>query len=89
MMDTSIWHTAEFHRKISELGLTVLNLPTSYWQELAREWADAPDLPSGIRPRLFIVGGDIMSPDALKLWLRTPANSIRLINASMARRRSP
>jgi len=81
MMDTSIWHTAEFHRKILELGLTVLNLPTSYWQELAREWADAPDLPSGIRPRLFIVGGDIMSPDALKLWRRTPANSIRLINA--------
>ena len=81
IMGTNVWDTAEFHRKISELGLTVLNLPTGYWNELAREWADAPDLSSGIRPRLFIVGGDIMSPDALKLWQRTPVNSIRLINA--------
>jgi amino acid adenylation domain-containing protein len=81
MMATNVWHTAEFGRKISEFGLTVLNLPTSYWQELAREWADAPDLAPGIRPRLFIVGGDVMMPDAPTLWRRTPMNSIRLINA--------
>jgi aspartate racemase len=81
MMGSDVWHTAEFHRKISELGLTVLNLPTGYWQELAREWADVPDVALGIRPRLFVVGGDIMLPDALRLWQRTPMNSIRLLNA--------
>ena len=36
MMGPDVWHTAEFHRKISEFGLTVLNLPTGYWQELAQ-----------------------------------------------------
>ena len=81
MMGTDVWHTAEFHRKISEFGLTVLNLPTGYWQELAREWANVPELASNIQARLFIVGGDIMLPDVLKLWQRTPANSVRLINA--------
>jgi amino acid adenylation domain-containing protein len=81
IMGTNVWHPAEFHRKISEFGLTVLNLPTAYWQELAREWADVPELAPNIRPRLFIVGSDTMLPDALRLWHRTPVSSIRLVNA--------
>jgi amino acid adenylation domain-containing protein len=81
MMGPDVWHTAEFHRKISEFGLTVLNLPTGYWQELAREWAEFPELASNIQARLFTVGGDILLPEVLKLWQRTPASSIRLLNA--------
>ncbi|MGB8476151.1 MAG: amino acid adenylation domain-containing protein, partial [Candidatus Acidiferrum sp.] len=81
IMGTNVWHPTEFHRKISEFGLTVLNLPTAYWQELAREWAGVSELVPNIRPRLFIVGGDTMLPDVLKFWQRTPANSIRLLNA--------
>ena len=81
VMGANTWPPAEFHRKIAEFGLTVVNLPTAYWQELAREWADVPDLAPNIQPRLFIVGGDTMLPDALKLWQRTPMKSIRLLNA--------
>jgi aspartate racemase len=81
VMGTNVWLPAEFHRKISEFGLTVLNLPTAYWQELAREWAGVTELVPNIRPRLFIVGGDTMLPDVLKLWQQTPVNSIRLLNA--------
>jgi amino acid adenylation domain-containing protein len=81
IMGTNVWHPAEFHRKISEFGLTVLNLPTAYWQELAREWAGVTELVPNIRPRLFIVGGDTMLPNVLKLWQRTPVSSIRLLNA--------
>ena len=81
MMGRNVWHTAEFHTKISELGLTVLNLPTGYWQELAREWASVPELASSIQPRLFVVGGDVMLPDVLNLWQRTPMSSVRLLNA--------
>jgi amino acid adenylation domain-containing protein len=81
IMGTNVWPPAEFHRKISEFGLTVLNLPTAYWQELAREWAGVPELVPNIQPRLFIVGGDTMLPEVLKLWQRTPVNSIRLLNA--------
>ena len=81
VMGTNVWHPAEFHRKIAEFGLTVLNLPTAYWQELAREWADVPTLDPHIQPRLFVVGSETMSPDALGLWQKTPMNSARLINA--------
>ena len=81
MMGAEVWHPAEFHKRASEFGLTVLNLPTGYWQELAREWADVPELVPNIQPRLFVVGGDSMSPDVLDLWRRTPVASIRLLNA--------
>jgi amino acid adenylation domain-containing protein len=81
VMGADMWPPEEFPRKISEFGLTVLNLPSAYWQELARQWADVPELLSNIQPRLFIVGGDIMSPDALNLWQRTPVHSVRLLNA--------
>ena len=81
VMGADMWPPEEFHRKISEFGLTILNLPSAYWQELARQWADVPELLSHIQPRLFIVGGDAMSPDGLNLWQRTPVNSIRLLNA--------
>jgi amino acid adenylation domain-containing protein len=81
IMGTNLWPPAEFHRKISEFGLTVLNLPTAYWQELAREWAGVPEFVPNIQPRLFIVGGDTMLPEVVRLWQRTPVKSIRLLNA--------
>ena len=81
MMSTDLWHTTEFHKRISEFRLTVLNIPTGYWQELAREWADVSELVPNIQPRVFIVGGDTMLPEFLDLWHRTPMSSIRLINA--------
>jgi amino acid adenylation domain-containing protein len=81
VMGTNVWHPAELHRKIVQFGLTVLNLPTAYWQELAREWVCLPDPVPNIQSRLFIVGGDTMLPGALKLWRQTPMNSIRLVNA--------
>ena len=80
-MSTNVWKTTEFHKKISECGLTVLNIPTGYWQELAREWADLLELVPNVQPRVFIVGGDTMLPEFLDLWNRTPLSSIRLINA--------
>ncbi len=81
MMSTEVWDTTEFYKKLSEFGLTVLNIPTGYWQELAREWADLSDLIPDNQVRVLIVGGDTMLPEFLALWKRTPMSSIRLINA--------
>jgi thioesterase domain-containing protein/acyl carrier protein len=81
VMGTAVWRPAEFNRRILEFGLTVLNLPSAYWQELARQWSNAPVLTPHIQPRLFIVGGDTMFPEGLNLWQRTPVNSVRLVNA--------
>ena len=80
IMGTNVWPPAELHHKISEFGLTVLNLPTAYWRELAREWAGVRALVPNIQPRLFIVGGDTVLPDALEIWQQTPMGSIRLVN---------
>src|SRR5208283_1664846 len=81
MMSTEASDTSEFYKKISECGLTVLNLPTGYWQELARGWADLSELIPNVQPRVLIVGGDTMLPEFLDLWQRTPMSLIRLINA--------
>ena len=81
MMSTDVWRPAEFHKRISEFGTTVLNVPTGFWQELAREWADLSELVPNIQPRVFVVGGDAMLPQFLAMWDRTPVSSTRLINA--------
>jgi amino acid adenylation domain-containing protein len=81
MMSTDVWHTTDFYKKVSECDLTVLNLPTGYWQELAREWAGLSEVAPSIQPRVVIVGGDTMLPEFLNLWQRTPMRSVRLINA--------
>ena len=81
MMSTDVWNITEFHKKVSESGLTVLNVPTSYWKELARHWAGLSELVPAIQARVFIVGGDTMLPEFVDLWNRTPLRSIRLVNA--------
>ncbi len=81
MQGSSVWPTTDFHNTIAKYGLTVLNLPTAYWQELARAWADMPEPLPSTPPRLFIVGGDMMLRSALDLWRQTPLNSVRLLNA--------
>jgi amino acid adenylation domain-containing protein len=81
MMSTDLWQPTDFHKKVAEFGLTVLNIPTGYWGELVREWADVVELVPNIQPRVFIVGGDTMLPEVLDLWQRTPMSTIRLINA--------
>ncbi len=81
MQGPGVWPTTAFRQAIDKYGVTVLNLPTGYWQELAREWADAPALPVDNRVRVIVVGGDTMTPAALELWSRTPLKSVRLVNA--------
>lgn len=81
IMRTDVWDINDFHNIIAKEQLTVLNLPTSYWNELARKWADMPELTPAIQPRLFVIGGDTMLPEFLDLWYRSPMSSVRLLNA--------
>lgn len=76
-----VWRPTEFHDKAAEFGLTVVDLPTGYWQELVQEWAAEPEPVVRAPYRLFLVGGDTMLPEALSLWQQTPLISVRLINA--------
>jgi amino acid adenylation domain-containing protein len=76
-----VWRPAEFHSKAAEFGLTVVDLPTAYWQELVQEWATGSQPVLNTQYRLFLVGGDTMLPEILNLWQQTPLRLVRLINA--------
>ncbi len=59
--------------------LTVLDLPTAFWHELARGLdADAPELPDELR--LVIIGGEAARPDAVARWLDHCGDRVTLLN---------
>jgi amino acid adenylation domain-containing protein len=67
-----------FAEAVAAQGITVLNLPTGFWQVLLAALKDGTALPDSLR--LMVVGGERMPPDALARWLALP-NPPRLINA--------
>ena len=66
------------------LGLTVLSLPTAYWNELTRALSAGARLPQAIR--LVLIGGERASREALAEWRRVvpaerePGPPLRLLN---------
>jgi amino acid adenylation domain-containing protein len=75
-----LWTPRELAGRSAALGLTVIDLPASYWAQWVREHGDAP-LPRGLALRLVLAGGEAMAPDALRRWLRSPLAGIELVNA--------
>lgn len=60
-------------------GVTVLDLPTAYWSQLATELDRAHlALPPAIR--LAVIGGESAPPGALAAWRRTAGGRVRLLN---------
>ncbi|HEX5719380.1 MAG TPA: AMP-binding protein, partial [Thermoanaerobaculia bacterium] len=61
-------------------GVTVLNLPTAFWHQLAAA-LDAEGLALPPTLRLVIIGGEQALPAALAAWRRRVPPGVRLINA--------
>ncbi|MEL6259637.1 MAG: amino acid adenylation domain-containing protein [Cyanobacteria bacterium J06626_6] len=62
-----------------QLKLTVLDLPTAYWQQLVSELAaEALTLPQALR--LVIIGGERVSPESVSTWLTQVGSRPRLVN---------
>ncbi len=77
--NADLWSVEEFWERVEELGLTVLDLPTSYWHQLVQEMSEHKRiLPKCLR--LVTVGGEAMSSNHLRLW-QNVAGSVRLYNA--------
>jgi len=76
-----IWSPIEFYRRIYEFQLTIVNPPTSYWNQMLNEIElfSTLDIPSHLR--LMIVGGDVMSSERFRSWQRLANHRIRLLNA--------
>jgi amino acid adenylation domain-containing protein len=74
-MATSI---ADFLHRCREWKITVLDLPTAYWHELAWEVASRDlALPPSIR--LVIVGGERALPGRVAMWHRATPSRVRLM----------
>ena len=76
-----VWSPAELRARAKAYGLTVANLPTPYWHQVAQEWATVPQelLPTSLR--LVTPGGDRLVAEALHFWRQTGLRSVRLLNA--------
>jgi amino acid adenylation domain-containing protein len=68
-----------FLREVARLGITVLDMPTALWHELAAG-LEAEDLALPRELRLIILGGEEALADRFALWQRHARSSIRLIN---------
>ncbi|MFN2576066.1 MAG: amino acid adenylation domain-containing protein [Pyrinomonadaceae bacterium] len=70
----------DFLRYCAEWNISVLDLPTAYWHELADALhGDALDLPSCVR--LVIIGGEKASADRVTAWHNKVRNTVRLVNS--------
>lgn len=76
-----LWAADELHARILKYEITVINIPPSYWQEVATVWSAAPSLLRQTTLRLIIIGGDVLHPEALTLWKSGLLRRIRLLNA--------
>jgi amino acid adenylation domain-containing protein len=69
---------AHFLRELERLRITVLDLPTTYWHELAAGLGREGTLPACVR--LVILGGEKALPDRLALWREKVSPGVRLLN---------
>jgi len=76
-----IWSPEDFLKKIKDHGLTVVNPPTAYWNQLLHESDESALKIENEHLRLFIVGGDTMSTENLQIWEKSSFNTTKLINA--------
>lgn len=81
LRENEIWPTSDFHKKMIRYDLTVINLPTPYWEQLSDEWNRNPDLIPDHSLRLVIVGGDALHRESVKGWRDLPLGPVRLLNA--------
>ncbi len=75
-----IWSPGELLDKIKQYQLTVLSVPSAYWQQALQEWVRHPQQLLGLSLKFVMVGGERFLPEVVQLWRRTPLSSMRLLN---------
>jgi amino acid adenylation domain-containing protein len=77
--DAMLSSARDFLQACDELEITVLDLPTAYWHELADELTtDSLRLPDSLR--LVILGGEKALPERLASWRRRASAAVKLVN---------
>ncbi|MEM9089166.1 MAG: amino acid adenylation domain-containing protein [Cyanobacteria bacterium P01_F01_bin.53] len=70
---------AQFLQTCEDWQLTVLDLPTAYWQKITLELA-ASDLSLPAALRFIIIGGERVSPEQVRTWQTHVGDTPRLLN---------
>lgn len=74
-----IWSPQELLQKIAENKLTVVNVPTAYWNQLSLYWVENYELVKTVR--MLIIGGDVLKKESLFKLKSIPDYSLRIFNA--------
>ena len=78
--DGMLESVSSFLQRCADWGVTVLDLPTAYWHELAEQMVrESLALPGGLR--LVIIGGERAVPERLAQWREAVGDQVRLLNA--------
>jgi amino acid adenylation domain-containing protein len=78
---TAVPTAAVFCQQMRDLKLTVVNLPTAYWQQLAWAWDEVQVWLAQGQLQLLVVGGEAMAAAHLQRWLALDLKGVRLLNA--------
>ncbi len=77
--EASLKAMADFASECSDAEVTVLDLPTAFWQQMAVSLEEGSIvLPQTLR--MIIIGGEQPSTERVMAWLKTAPPGIRLIN---------
>jgi len=77
VLHEGMWDTETLARRVGELGITVLNLPSAVWHHWAHD-ASSTERPP--RLRLIVVGGEEVLAEPARQWLRSPLAAIPVLN---------
>ncbi|HKP10768.1 MAG TPA: amino acid adenylation domain-containing protein, partial [Blastocatellia bacterium] len=78
--DAMLSSAPAFFERCREFGLTVLDLPTSYWHQLiATSSAAGPEVPETVR--LLIIGGERALPEPMNAWRESVGDRVEVINS--------
>lgn len=75
------WTPEVLYERIFRHGITVINLTPAHWHQLAEAWRGRVPPAQGTPLRLVIIGGDVVPPEAVAMWLETPLRDAQLLNA--------
>ncbi|HEX5736738.1 MAG TPA: amino acid adenylation domain-containing protein [Blastocatellia bacterium] len=70
---------SSFLEKCDEWRITVLDLPTAYWHEMAAA-VSSEGLVLPAKLRLIIIGGESASAEKLRQWQKRVGKNVRLVN---------
>jgi amino acid adenylation domain-containing protein len=80
--DARAWTPADFSLFLRDAQISMVNIPPAFWQQWTEEGIARGRVDFGPQLRLLVVGSDVVPPETVQKWQRSPATvGVRLVNA--------